>query len=56
MEEKSETEKQALDAQTKGHVEAKKVCDVTWARAEQAYKEAKELADIVHKEVKKNCR
>ncbi|MFC1533376.1 hypothetical protein ACFL7M_08450 [Thermodesulfobacteriota bacterium] len=53
MEGKSEAERRALDAQAKGQGEAKKVCDETWARAEQAYKEAKKQADIVHKEVRK---
>jgi hypothetical protein len=53
MEEKSEAERQALDAQSKGHTEAEKVCNEVWARADQAYKEAKEQADIVHKEVRK---
>jgi len=53
MEGKSEAERQAVDAQTKGHAEAKRVCDETWKRADKAYKEAKEQADIVHKEAKK---
>jgi hypothetical protein len=53
MEEKSEAERQALDAQSKGHAEAKRITDETWARADQAYKEAKKQADIVHKEAKK---
>jgi hypothetical protein len=55
MERKSEAERQALDAQAKGQDEAKKVCDEAWARAYQAYKEAKKQADIVHKEVRKNA-
>ena len=53
MEGNSEAERQALDAQTKGRAEAKKVCDEAWARAYQAYKEAKKQADIVHKEARK---
>jgi hypothetical protein len=53
MEEKSETERQALDAQTKGQVEARKVCDDTWARADQVYKESKKQADIVHDAARK---
>ena len=53
MEGKSEAEKQALNTQTKGHVEAKKVCDATWARAYHVYNEAKKQADIVHKEASK---
>ena len=53
MEEKSGAEQQALDAQTKGRAEAKKVCDEAWARAYQAYKEAKKQADIVHKKARK---
>jgi len=53
MEGKSEAERQALDAQARGQDEAKKVCDEAWARAEQAYKEAKKQADIVHKELRK---
>ena len=50
MERKSETETQALDVQTKGKAEARKVLDEAWARAYQAYKETKKQADIVHKE------
>jgi hypothetical protein len=53
MEEKSEAEQQALDAQTKGHIEAKKVSDEAWTRAYQAYKEAKKQAHIVHKKALK---
>ena len=53
MESKSEAETQALNAQTKGQAEAKKVCDEAWTRAYQAYKEAKKQADIVHKEASK---
>ncbi len=53
MENKSEAETKALNAQTKGHADAKKVCDEAWKRAYQAYKEAKEQADIVHKEASK---
>jgi hypothetical protein len=53
MEGKSEAEQQALDAQTKGRVEAKKVSDETWTRAYQAYKEAKKQAHIVHKKARK---
>ena len=53
MEEKSEAERQALDAQSKGQAEARRVSDEAWARADQAYKEAKKQADIVHKEAKK---
>ena len=53
MEGKSEAEKQALDTKTRGHVEARKVCDDTWARAYQVYNEAKKQADIVHKEASK---
>ena len=53
MEEKSEAKQQALDDQTKGRDEAKKVCDDAWARAYQAYKEAKKQADIVHKKARK---
>ncbi len=49
MERKSETEKQALDVQTKSRDEARKLCDEAWARAYQAYKEAKRQAQIVHK-------
>jgi hypothetical protein len=51
MEEKSEAGQQALDAQRKSQAEAKRVSDETWERADQAYKEAKKQADIVHKEV-----
>jgi hypothetical protein len=50
-----EAEGRALDAQTKGRAEAKKVSDETWARADQAYKEAKKQADIVHKQVRKTA-
>ena len=53
MEEKSEAKQQALDVQTKGRDEAKKVCDEAWARAYQAYKEAKKQANIVHKKARK---
>ncbi|MFC1846083.1 hypothetical protein ACFLYM_01545 [Chloroflexota bacterium] len=53
MEGKSEAETQALDAQTKGHAEANKVCDEAWARARRAYDEAKKQADIVHNEASK---
>ena len=53
MERKSETETQGLDAKAKGHVEATKVCDLAWARASQAYKEAKKQVDEVYKEAKK---
>jgi bacterioferritin (cytochrome b1) len=53
MEGKSAGEQQALDAQTKGRVEAKKVSDETWKRADQAYKEAKKQAHIVHKKARK---
>ena len=53
MEEKSEAEKQAVDAQSKGQSEAKRISDETWDRADQAYKEAKKQADTVHKELKK---
>jgi hypothetical protein len=53
MEGKSDAERQALDAQTKGRAEAKRVCDDTWKRADLAYKEAKKQADIVHKEASK---
>jgi hypothetical protein len=53
MEGKSEAEQQALDAQTKGRVEAKKVSDETWTRAYQAYKEAKKQAHIVYKKARK---
>jgi hypothetical protein len=53
MEEKSEAEQQALDAQTKGHLEAKELSDEAWTRAYQAYKEAKKQAHIVHKKALK---
>jgi hypothetical protein len=53
MEGKSEEEKQALDAQTMGHVEANNVCDEAWIRASRAYDEAKKQANIVHKEASK---
>ena len=53
MEGKSEAEQQALDAQTKGQAEAKKVSNEVWARAYQAYKEAKKQAQIVHKKARK---
>ena len=53
MEQKSETEKRALDAQTKGRAEASRIADEAWDRAYKAYKEAKKQADIVHKEAKK---
>jgi bacterioferritin (cytochrome b1) len=53
MERKSETETQALDAQTKGRDEARKLCDEAWARAYQAYKEAKKQAHIVHEKARK---
>ncbi len=53
MENKSEAETKALDTQSKGHAEAKRVCDEAWKRAYQAYKEAKEQADIVHKQASK---
>ncbi len=53
MENKSEAETKALDTQSKGHAEAKRVCDEAWKRAYQAYKEVKEQADIVHKEASK---
>jgi hypothetical protein len=53
MEGKSAAEQQALDAQTKGRVEAKKVSDETWKRADQAYKEAKKQAHMVHKKARK---
>ena len=55
MEEKSGAERQALDAQSKGQAEARKVCDEAWERANQAYKEAKTQADIVYKETKKRA-
>ena len=42
-----------LDAQTKARVEARKLLDEAWERAQKAYKEAKEQADKVHKEAKK---
>ena len=50
---KSETETQALNAQTKGRDEARRILDESWPRANQAYKEAKKQADIVYKEVRK---
>jgi len=53
MEEKSEAEQQALDAQRTGQAEAKKVSDEAWTRADQAYKEAKKQAHIVHKKARK---
>jgi len=53
MEEKSEAEQQALDAQRKARAEAKKVSDEAWTRAHQAYKEAKKQADVVHKKARK---
>ena len=53
MEGKSEAEQQALDGQTKGQAEAKKVCDEAWTRASQAYKEAEKQAHIVHKKARK---
>jgi len=53
MEGKSSAEQQALDAKTKGRVEAKKVSDETWIRADRAYKEAKKQAHIVHKKARK---
>jgi len=53
MEGKSETETQAPDAQTKARAEAGKICDEAWARALQAYKEAKKQAHIVHKKARK---
>ncbi|MFC1904082.1 hypothetical protein ACFLXJ_06635 [Chloroflexota bacterium] len=53
MEQKSETEKRALDVQTKYRAEATKICNETWKRSNQAYKEAKKQADIVYKEAKK---
>jgi hypothetical protein len=53
MQGRSEAETRALDAQTKGHVEANKVCDEAWARADKAYKEAKKQVDIVYKEASK---
>jgi hypothetical protein len=53
MERKSDSETKALDTQSKGQAEAKKVCDEAWKRAYQAYKEAKEQADIVYKQASK---
>jgi hypothetical protein len=53
MEGRSAAEQQALDAQTKGRVEAQKVSDETWTRADRAYKEAKKQAHIVHKKARK---
>ena len=55
MEGKPEAGRQALDAQAKGQDEAKNVCDEVWARAYQAYTQAKKQADIVHKEVRKHA-
>jgi hypothetical protein len=37
MEDKSEAERQALDAQSKGQAEAKRISDETWSRADLAY-------------------
>jgi colicin import membrane protein len=53
MERKSDSETKALDLQSKGQAEAKRVCDEAWKRAYQAYKEAKEQVDIVHKQASK---
>ena len=53
MEQKSETEKRALDTQAKDRNETKRMCDEAWERAYQAYKEAKKQADIVYKEAEK---
>jgi hypothetical protein len=53
MERKSDSETKALDAQTKGQAEAKRVCDEAWKHAYQAYKEVKEQADIVYKQASK---
>jgi hypothetical protein len=53
MEQKSETERKALDAQTKGQAEASKVYDEAMQRAYKAYEEAKKQANIVHKEASK---
>ena len=52
MEEKSEAERQAVDAQSRGQSEAKRISDETWDRADEAFKEAKKQADMVHKELK----
>ena len=37
MEDKSEAERQALDAQSKFQAEAKRISDETWSRADLAY-------------------
>jgi colicin import membrane protein len=53
MEQKSSAEKRALDAQTLGHSEAKRISDEAWKHSEEAYKEAKKQADVVYEAVKK---
>jgi bacterioferritin (cytochrome b1) len=53
MEEKSEAEQQAIDAQRKDQAEAGKVSNEAWKRAYHAYKEAKKQAHIVHKKARK---
>ncbi len=53
MEEKSAAEKQALDAKTLGHNEAKRIADEAWKHSDEAYKEAKKQADIVYEAAKK---
>jgi colicin import membrane protein len=53
MEQKSEAGKRALDAQTLGHNEAKRLSDAAWKHSDLAYKEAKKQADIVYEAAKK---
>ena len=53
MQQNSEAGKRALEAQTLGRNEAKKLCDEAWKRGDEAYKEAKKQADIVYNEAKK---
>ena len=53
MENRSETDKRALDTQSKSRIESKRVVDETWKHADEAYKEAKKQADIVYNEAKK---
>jgi hypothetical protein len=43
----------AEDQKAKTFIEARKLLDDAWARANKVYKEAKEQADIVHNEAKK---
>jgi hypothetical protein len=53
MEQKSESGKRALDAQTLGRNEAKRLSDEAYKHSDKAYNEAKKQADIVYEAAKK---